>query len=801
MMNDKFMIMLNILENNLKPSNQTIGNIQNGFIPINPNIDQFVGCISKGMTFKPAFMDGTKNSDWINHQMFCLDFDNGTQIEEQLKKCTDYGLIPNIVYESFSSTEELLKFRIIFILDKPITVASVAKEIMLKLIQMFPDSDKVCKDFTRMFFGTNKEVKVLNRVFNISNNFTTILNSIELENETVKESIFKDYGVIYESTELSKVYWTREQWNNAMMKSDLMNAFFNDLGVDRLHFEDLKVLFSNLNVIEHGLQRAKEHLDKSNKNYQPHHYKLLNDIIKDNWKPIHLNKSPMYPQDSISLQSLIKSPIVSQYNYVSEMITIDEVNTWNTEIPIYINAGTGCGKTYWCMNVLNKTLNENEKILIIENRKIALDQINEEIKITDYIKAVSYQYIEENLRNNKNLDFSNYKYIIYDEAHYFTTDCVFNPCSIMSFEFLTTLKHKHFKIFMTATDEGMYEVLKDTYGNFKTYRFGVKYDHIDKTYIFNKTDYIKDKLKDGSIIGKAMIFIDDVDVLSQIYLDNKEDSMFLCSSNQSKYTKYIKKIMRDDLINNNKFDCKYLFGTSVISTGFNIKDEEVTDIFCVSKHLFNIIQWIGRYRSDRKNGSTHKINIHIKNLTNYQINGICNSYTQLYNDIKLVETDWKTWDAKSKYQKTKEVYIYHDNIDNTYKVNKLSKMYIQREYDKTIMFKSENSSWVNNIKDIFGNLIFVDKKKSMEELTDVMNEYKDIKIIGKNNKLEFYTKLNLKKVSKDKHYSLIIKPEQINETISDLGFTIIEGKTTGQTWIKVIEKKSFENENIEQLDN
>lgn len=107
-----------------------------------------------GQSFCPAvFSDGKRRNDhWISQQIFGLDFDDGIAIEQVLERCEKYNVKPAIIYTTFSSVNNN-KFRVLFQCETKITDQRLAKVIQLSLMRMFPESDKACKDSSRIFYG------------------------------------------------------------------------------------------------------------------------------------------------------------------------------------------------------------------------------------------------------------------------------------------------------------------------------------------------------------------------------------------------------------------------------------------------------------------------------------------------------------------------------------------------------------------------------------------------------------------------------------------------------------------------
>jgi len=136
-----------------KPVGKEIGAIQNRLAQTTISIRELADNMASGCTFKCAYMNGTKNTDFISQQLFGLDFDHGITIEEGLHKCEALGIMPVFGYTTFSHTSENHRFRLIFCNDKVIYDVGERRKIQLSLMEAFGFADPSCKDETRMFFG------------------------------------------------------------------------------------------------------------------------------------------------------------------------------------------------------------------------------------------------------------------------------------------------------------------------------------------------------------------------------------------------------------------------------------------------------------------------------------------------------------------------------------------------------------------------------------------------------------------------------------------------------------------------
>lgn len=136
-----------------KPMGDDIPEIQKGLKKTEISLEELAYGLSNGATFKPAILSGTKNVSWKNQQLFALDFDGNTTIEEELKRCDKLDLQPVFGYITFSHTESVHKFRLVFCFNKPITDVRIRDYVQNQLLKTFKYADQKCLDKTRLFFG------------------------------------------------------------------------------------------------------------------------------------------------------------------------------------------------------------------------------------------------------------------------------------------------------------------------------------------------------------------------------------------------------------------------------------------------------------------------------------------------------------------------------------------------------------------------------------------------------------------------------------------------------------------------
>ena len=153
-----------------KPSGKEIGGIksrlQKDNSPSLVTLEELVRKIENGHAISPGIMGGMSAKDWMEQQLFLVDIDNeeeGPQLNIKDAKaiCRDNNLPLAFYYQTFSHAKEHPKFRLAFVMDKPVTDENMRKYIMETLVNLFPQSDKSCVNADRIFHGTNKYVKLL----------------------------------------------------------------------------------------------------------------------------------------------------------------------------------------------------------------------------------------------------------------------------------------------------------------------------------------------------------------------------------------------------------------------------------------------------------------------------------------------------------------------------------------------------------------------------------------------------------------------------------------------------------------
>jgi superfamily II DNA or RNA helicase len=325
--------------------------------------------------------------------------------------------------------------------------------------------------------------------------------------------------------------------------------------------------------------------------------------------------------------------------WVSETIGEDYKN-WTNGAVIRIEAQTGTGKTAFIKTkLLEHAINNGKRILYICNRinlkrqmKIdvarkqniemnynefdVLDSLEEigNITITSYQKIQYYLLNERHQLNYKDVytKYLNFDYIVLDEAHYIVQDASFANETVFFYrDYLKQCNKNCITILVSATMDYMKEpLLEEIYADSErkiyNYTTGIDYSYIN-AYYFNKYEDIITTINNDNSGNKWLIFINNLNKAKEINGKIK-GSKFICSE-YNQYASQMDKDELDNIIINNRFECKCLIATKVIDNGININDSLLTNIVIIALDKVDFIQMLGRKRIDIK--EAQNINLYI----------------------------------------------------------------------------------------------------------------------------------------------------------------------------------------------
>lgn len=308
---------------------------------------------------------------------------------------------------------------------------------------------------------------------------------------------------------------------------------------------------------------------------------------------------------------------------VSEVVKIEDIESWKQGDIITIAAGTGSGKSYFIKNNLYAIAKRDKKrILMLIHRTNCVNQFQMEIEKdskTDVIDIMTYQSIDSLYRQQKEFDFDHYDIIVADEFHYFLQDSAFNKYTDLSLEAILNQENQ-IRVFMSATGDYMTQYIN----RFKKYETIDYYIPNDFSFVKQLRFFYKSSTLENCIEAaienniKSIFFIESADKAYKLHEKFKEHTLFNCAKNNKKYYQYVDTEKIDDMLRNERFDELILITTTVMDAGVNIVDSELKDIVIDVRDTGTLIQCIGRKRLENKNDY---INLYVKAIDNRRLGG------------------------------------------------------------------------------------------------------------------------------------------------------------------------------------
>lgn len=238
-----------------KPQGKECGWVQKNLKQTTISIEDLADALAHGASFKPAVLTGgNKSENWTQQQLFGLDFDDGTSIENSYNKVISLGITPCFVYTTFSHKEDHHKFRMVFCNDNVITNGFIRDKLQATLMGVIGGIDEVCFNRDRLFFGGKGQVVLYP-------NYDARINA-----ETIIEKYWNDDYTRYISNSMPKkkqktTYKDRKGSNiKNNEKNNVVNENLNVKAISTLNVTLLQELL--------GLAEVKVNTDKEDFFYQ-----------------------------------------------------------------------------------------------------------------------------------------------------------------------------------------------------------------------------------------------------------------------------------------------------------------------------------------------------------------------------------------------------------------------------------------------------------------------------------------------------------------------------------------------------
>ncbi len=198
-----------------------------------------------------------------------------------------------------------------------------------------------------------------------------------------------------------------------------------------------------------------------------------------------------------------------EQKWVSDLIGID-YKRWRDEF-IVLDCGTGCGKSYFCLQVLGEhARQEGKQILYLCNRRKLRNQVFDSVKklnLFNTIYVTSYQTLQRNIQEGREIPY--YDYIVADECHYFTTDATFNDYTDISYNYIMKQKHSVVLLVSATAKTFFRNLLEERKVKKKNYYILNKdYSYVDKLYYYQKDELtsIIDDILENEPESKIVVF-------------------------------------------------------------------------------------------------------------------------------------------------------------------------------------------------------------------------------------------------------------------------------------------------------
>lgn len=158
-----------------KPTKEEIGKIKNRISSLKISsyaLSVLTKEITSGHTCIPAGIEKEADKNWKQQQVFMVDIDNTIKIGKKVEKisagdsrhvtlekiteyCEQIGLRPTFIYQTLSYTDDCNKFRLVYVMQEPVTDIEVAKGIYSYLLEkLHPlNIDEAPTQLESLFFG------------------------------------------------------------------------------------------------------------------------------------------------------------------------------------------------------------------------------------------------------------------------------------------------------------------------------------------------------------------------------------------------------------------------------------------------------------------------------------------------------------------------------------------------------------------------------------------------------------------------------------------------------------------------
>ena len=426
--------------------------------------------------------------------------------------------------------------------------------------------------------------------------------------------------------------------------------------------------------------------------------------------------------------------------YISDLITIDEIKKWVPGNRILIKSQTGTGKSEMLKTSLYEYAKSiNKQILLMSNRILLKQQNLHDLKDKqDFITLENYQSFESRiLKGSDDIVslFKPYYFICNDEFHYPFADGTFSNNTDLLIRYVKDTPKDKIFIFLTATPE----VLLNYQPDFDyIYNLPKDYSYIKTIYFYDK-DKTVNKNAIGTIIKnipkdeKVLYFGSDVNDIYNLSTQF-ENASFICSQgNKFKKKSDVQTML--EIEETSKFSPRLLFATKVLDNGVNIKDLALKHIIIDTYDIVSFIQMLGRKRSmNPEDQITLYVNNYHKNRIRRLRDAVVKQLKKLDNTEKIISGNLAFQYPDYSFKKNDSVYKTNVAKHQHYlfQLNFLNKLlsskyedsfaryictYLEKDirYTKDVFFEFEKKSFKEVIDAYLGLKMFKDTQEVFKE--------------------------------------------------------------------------------------
>lgn len=656
---DNIKVTVNIMKNKEKRKPSNIGYYQKNICRKEYiqelKLNDFVDIVSnQGAIWKSSLLlGGSKNENFKCAYFLSLDFDDGIKFNKFIEESKKIGINPTFVYETYSSTEEHNRFRVVYRLKEAIYDANLKTKLQLKLMQIFPNADKSCKDLSRLWVGGKKLIYYNpNNVIDINvleNCTTTVVfetNNIESTKKILTKSKIKSDNSSTVKMKNKQTYnvpvalLTKDQTNYPIdfdLVSENCKLYDDFISGKKIEHMEILHIANNLCIYKGFNTILEDILKKYNYNNWENKYNTFVSAVNYNYnasncsnfcnkyakicKAKNIRKKIQEKLLETFTNNINRKNVLEYDNYLSDSNHI--INKLKelciTDGKHIINASTGSGKTYLIAKVF-KELSEdhsNRLFIIACPNRVQNLQNQQSYELQALVGGEFVEFMKNNtismvfdksgnindylLENNKQLT------LIIDESHQLIYANNFRKEAIKNLESLQNMANT--TIHITATDRV----------NLYTQEYN-SYTKCLSKYNTKIIDNLNIKCGSKELLEKNLIatlkYELDKNKKIAIFLDNKKEissiSTCLKATFKNKNISFLDSNEKNSTLFNSIVNCSkipndidILITTSVLECGTNLNNDNLTIIYYQdSSRFFNldkIEQSLARARKQQNN--------------------------------------------------------------------------------------------------------------------------------------------------------------------------------------------------------